>query len=192
MNRFKLAREMRGNKSLDYVAKESRVSKNTIWKLERNMVDAGYSNVVKLANYYKVNVAWLMGQSESPSLNEDSQTVTQITGLSANAVSTLQLMKNNGLIDNLNSLLESDEFPKVVRWFKTARIINRFCDKSDSNTLIDDEAYQGMIEDTDGQAINNAWFPGESQIKMCIQRSTETLNQIYSKIMKEDKDNGTR
>ena len=40
--RFKEARMNMTGKPLDAVAEESGVSKNTIWKLEHNKVDAGY------------------------------------------------------------------------------------------------------------------------------------------------------
>ena len=133
-----------------------------------------------------------MGQSDSWTLDTSSQAVTETTGLSTEAICTIQSMRDSGLIDSLNSLLESDDFPKFVRWFKTARIINRHCSEADKTSMIDDEAYQGMIEDTNGQAMENAWFPGESQINMCLLRATTTMQQLLTSVMKEDKSNGER
>ena len=190
-------RKARGNQSLKDVyeatkAKGNPVSASMISDLESYSIDrpVQYQKVAALAEYYGVNVAWLMGQSDSPSLIEDSQIVTRTTGLSDEAINMLKLMKNNKLTDSLNSLLETEDFARMVRWYKTARIINRYCTEADKTSMIDDEAYQGMIEDTLGKAIDSAWFPGESQIDMCLLRATNTLMHIFETIMKEEKNNG--
>ncbi len=191
--RFKEARE-NINESLRTVDEKTGISKSTIHKLESedDSTKVNYVDICTLADHYKVNVAWLMGQSDSPSLDENIQIVTKTTGLSNEAINMIKSMKDNKLIDSLNKLLESEDFSRMVRWYKTARIINQYCTESDKATLIDDEAYQGMIEDTLGQAVESAWFPGESQIDMCLLRATNTMMKIFETIMKEDKNNGKR
>ena len=190
MNRFQYARMNMTGKPLEVVAEESGVSKNTIWKLEHNKVDAGYKVVGKLAEYYGVNVAWLVGQSDSPSLDESRQMITDTTGLTDKALNMVQFMKRNKLSDTLNILLESDDFKQMVKWFKTARIVNQHCTESDKTTEIDDAVYQGSIEDTNGEAIQYAYFPGESHIDMCLLRASKALDHAFTAILKEDKNNG--
>lgn len=126
-NRFKLAREMAGNPSLDDVAKKSGVSKNTIWKLERGLVDAGYKIVRLLAEYYQVNVAWLIGMpNTSPVLDESSQAVTLATGLSEKAIENLQKMKHNTYQTAcINGILESDDFIETIERISTAMKIHK-------------------------------------------------------------------
>jgi len=193
--RFRQARNEKnanGKQTVRMVEECTKIPKSTISKMESDKDDTniGYKDIVTLANHYGVNVAWLMGQSDSPVLDVDSQTVTKATGLSAESVSMLQTMENDGLIDSMNALLQSEDFIRFVRWFKTARIINKHCTDNDNTTSVDDEAYQGMIEDTNGQAVDYAYFPGESQIDMCLLRATNIINTIFWEIMKGEKDNG--
>lgn len=130
-NRFRQARMMNGGKSLDYVARESGVSKNTIWKLETDQVDAGYSLVCKLANYYSVSAAWLIGQAENASLSEDRQTASRITGLSGQVIDWLASMGNDSeSVTALDMLLSSDSFRDALKMFAQARKISAYNNQS--------------------------------------------------------------
>ena len=96
-------------------------------------------NAKILADYYGVNVSWLLGQSDSPSLDEDSQVVTKLTGLSADVVDWLQSVKHNPvLLACVNALLSSQVFRGALQTIALAMVL------SERNTQ-DDETAQ-MIE----------------------------------------------
>ena len=72
-------------------------------------------NVQKLADHYGLNAAWLLGQSDSWSLEGDIRQVSDMTGLSPEAIWALQdLMKDEGRKKFINSLLASEEFSRMV------------------------------------------------------------------------------
>jgi len=160
----------------------------TVQAYERGEREFPIDMIPLIARLYNVSADYLFGLSDE--MQPQAKEFEQATGLSEKSVALLQSMKNDGLAESLNLLLEMNDFKRIVRWFKTARIINKHCTDSDKVTEIDDEAYQGMIEDTDGKAMENAWFPGESQIEMCLLRATNTLEQMFTTIMEEDKNNG--
>ncbi len=69
-----------------------------------------------LAEYYGVNAAWLTGQSDSPSLNKDSQMLTNAIGFSPKAAEKLtELMADNKNRQAINELIESDRFERMLR-----------------------------------------------------------------------------
>ena len=69
-----------------------------------------------LADYYGVNAAWLTGQSESWSLNKDSQALTKVLGFSPKAADKLtELMAEERSRQALNELIESNRFDRMLR-----------------------------------------------------------------------------
>ena len=71
--------------------------------------------VNKLAEYYQVNSAWLTGQASSPSLNENSQTLTNVIGFSPRAAEKLvRLMAEEKNRRAINELIESDRFERML------------------------------------------------------------------------------
>ena len=71
--------------------------------------------VQKLADHYGVNAAWLLGQSESWSCELDVKKISEMTGLSAEAIWTLQdLMKDESRKSFVNAFLASGEFQEMV------------------------------------------------------------------------------
>ena len=69
-----------------------------------------------LAEHYGINVAWLTGQSESPSLNENSRIATDTIGLSPKAVEKLTRMMADPKQKNaINSMIESEHFERMIQ-----------------------------------------------------------------------------
>ena len=71
--------------------------------------------VQRLAEHYGVNAAWLLGQSESWSLEKDLRQVCEATGLSPDAVQALQGLTEDGERRKfINMFLASEEFSRLV------------------------------------------------------------------------------
>jgi len=78
-------------------------------------------NALQLADYYGVNVLWLLGQpGASESLNESNQVVTRTTGLSSKSIDNLQKITDEDEKQTLNRLLETDSFRAVITWLSLA------------------------------------------------------------------------
>lgn len=72
-------------------------------------------NVQKLADHYGVNSAWLLGQSESWSLEGDIRQISESTGLTPEAIWALQaLTKDKEQRGFINQFLASEEFAQIV------------------------------------------------------------------------------
>lgn len=160
--RFRLARtkyNRHGEEGLRAVSEKSGISQSLIWDLEANTQDRAvdYRKIVKLAEYYGVNVSWLLGQSDSYSLDEDNQMVTQVTGLSADAVSILcGLRGDQRKIDCLNLLLTSSHFNRALTMLSLAKRI------SDSNSQ--DDKMADLIEELNYSGINEGMKPENSAV----------------------------
>lgn len=86
------------------------VQTSMITDLENPAVDrpVQYQKVMALAEHYGVNVAWLMGQSDSPSLGKCcKQIVSEYTGLSDDIINILNEINNKGLSNELNKFIET-------------------------------------------------------------------------------------
>lgn len=133
--RFKNARltyNKNGKEGLRAVEEKTGISQSLIWDLEAKTIErkVNYPTVVELANHYGVNVAWLLGQSNSPSLDESSQVVTKVTGLSCEVVETLQSLKPE-LINCLNTLMKTNGFVLFLKHFETALRIRNTSTQTD-------------------------------------------------------------
>lgn len=195
-NRFKLAREMAGNNSLEYVAEDSGISKNTIWKLERGLVDAGYKVVGRLAEYYHVNVAWLMGQpNTSPSLDETDQAITKATGLSESSIRNICKYKNiPDMMLCINQFISSDEFINAVSSIviskKTPITIKTTEQRKETieqgseliNIILGKEMPKDLKVSLDGNELKE-WQKWNA---------SQSLSNLIDRLVKGDIDNGTR
>ena len=118
--RFRMARtelNRHGTETQAQVYAAANVSASAISNLENpessRVPSADLVNT--LAEYYGVNAAWLTGQSESWSLNKDSQALTKVLGFSPKAADKLtRLMADAGYRNAVNSLLESDRFDRML------------------------------------------------------------------------------
>lgn len=145
-------------------------------------------NAQILADYYGVNVLWLLGKSESRSIDENSQVVTKITGLSTDAVKNLQIMQEKGLIESLNTLLESQDFMRMVKDFNTARIIN----KKSTETEKEAELIDGLTQwGTDrGMDRSGRRMSDHTYIDSCLWKASQEIGIAFREILKGDKNNG--
>ncbi len=119
--RFRLARtdlNPRGAETLMQVHKATGVSVSALSELENPASSRfpGARNLSILAQHYSVNAAWLSGQSDSWSLNEDYRIVTDLLGLSPAAVEKLKdYMADDVKKAVINSLIESKEFDRLIQ-----------------------------------------------------------------------------
>lgn len=119
-NRFHLARvgfNRHGKETKAKVYEETGVPASAIVDYENpeSTRSLNINNVQKLADHYGVNAAWLLGQSESWSLDADIRQVSECTGLTPEAIWALQaLTKDEGQRGFINTLLASEEFARVV------------------------------------------------------------------------------
>lgn len=181
-----------GKESPRKVYAETGVTASSINLYESDDRIPNMENAKILADHYGVNLSWLLGESDSPSLDKDSQLITELTGLSPEAIEMICRIKGFGLIETMNAVIASDSFRQMIQWIDTARIINKHCTDADKNNETDDAVYHGMMKDTLGEAIGFAWFPGESHIDMCLLRASKALENTIAQIMKEDKEDGKR
>ena len=71
--------------------------------------------VNRLAAHYGVNAAWLLGQSESWSMEQDVRRICELTGLTPDAVMSLrELMSDEGRRKAVNTFLASEEFTRFI------------------------------------------------------------------------------
>jgi transcriptional regulator with XRE-family HTH domain len=190
--RFKEARNS-VKETLRTVSELTNIPKSTIANMEneKSETNIGYIDIVKLANHYHVNIAWLMGQPDSsPSLDKDSQTVTRATGLTTESINVLGSIKDSSLINSLNLLIESEGFLKMISLFDKARIINA--------NSIQTEAQADFIEGLQDFGIDNGMNSQSSRlsdrqlIDMYLWRASEIIGNIFREVLKGDKEDGTR
>ena len=119
-NRFYLARvgfNRHGKETKTRVYEETGVPASAIVDYEnpQSTRSLNIKNVQKLADHYGVNAAWLLGQSESWSLDTDIRQISESTGLTPEAIWALQaLTKDEGQRSFINHFLASDEFARIV------------------------------------------------------------------------------
>ena len=111
-------RTARGTETQAQVYAATGVSASAISNLENpenNRVPSS-DLVNKLAEHYHVSVAWLTGQSDSPSLNENSQALTDAIGFTPKAAEKLvRLMADEKKRQAINDLIESERFERMLR-----------------------------------------------------------------------------
>lgn len=77
---------------------------------------------VKIATFLNVSTDFLLGLSSNPSTDDKRQAVSEITGLSDAAITSLQkLYENNNMTwetEILNMILESDEFLHILHYIE--------------------------------------------------------------------------
>ena len=161
--RTRLNQNMKDGKeeSINTVARNTGVPASSISLYEDKRDDKrrvpNAKNAQILAEYYGVNVAWLLGQSDSYTLDEDSQIVTKLTGLSSDVVEWLSSVKaNTDTISCLNALLSSYDFRRSLLMLTQAKKM------SEQNTQDDETA--DMIERANSFGISHGMKPEDSRI----------------------------
>lgn len=156
--RFEEARKDKGL-SIQDVTDATNVHKSMISALENEPKngkarDVGYSNIVKLAQFYGVSIDWLLGLSEVRSPDVIKQNECKYTGLSEAAVDAITFDRTkcdhdgNRYLAFLNSLLVDPNFRYLITTlyrFTTANEAKTVYDKM--NRDFDERKKKGEIED---------------------------------------------
>lgn len=177
------------HESVRVVYEKTGVPASSITMYENNKRLPNMENAQKLADHYGVNVLWLLGQSDSPSLDESSQIVTKVTGLSAESVRILQTMKPQ-LLDSLNALIESDAFMVMLNQFNVARIINLNNRQTEEQAKAIEELQTWGI--VNGMDSSNNRLSNRQLIDLYRRKALESTDNAFHQIMKGDKNNGKR
>ena len=136
------------------------------------------ANVQKLAAHYKVNAAWLLGQSDSWSLDTDIRQVSEMTGLSPEAIQALQeLMKDERQKVFINGFLASKEFSDIVQAMNGIR---RKMEDADAGQGVD---YTRVIHQLDGGG--SIEFKEEDLQDMRIWRASRALETVMRELAEE-------
>ena len=172
--------------SIQAVYRATSVPASSIVMYENGTRLPNMENARKLADYYGVNVSWLLGESESYSVDESNQTVSKLTGLSNDAICNLQTLKEWGLSEALSMILEVPDFIHVVERFEAGRLISRNSTESPEESLIDDQAYVYSIKDTDGKVSDFAILSKRTQSELLIASATQIFGSLIRDIIKEE------
>lgn len=115
-NRFREARteyNRHGSQSTKEVAAATGITKSLIEDIESTAGkprDVGYLKVKKLAEYYGVSSDYLLGLSDTPSIDEDVQAACKTTGLSELSVKILLNAKQIGGCVGVNDVARVIDF----------------------------------------------------------------------------------
>ena len=188
--RFRMARtelNRNGNETMAMVNSATGIAPSTVCNLENPDCDRqpNISVVSRLAEHYGVNAAWLTGQTESWTLNEDSQAITEMIGLSPKAIENLRIMmKDEDTRRLVNSLIESSEFR---RWVSTlSMIVDRGLDEPEGDYQVAGYVdYAAAIRDYTGdkQTIPFSFSEGDYRDLMRWKASRE-MDRLVNKVTK--------
>ena len=145
-----------GKQTMKEVYQETGVSASAICELEKGESDRSPTGEVlrKLSEHYGVNLAWLAGTSDSWSLNEDTQALNRMTGLSTEALENLKrIMEDDNSRECVNILLAAPEFEEMIAALRAARRFSRL-NPEGSISMKDPEA---MPDSVDYQAVVNSF-----------------------------------
>lgn len=133
-------------------------------------------NVQKLADHYGVNSAWLLGQSESWSLEGDIRQISESTGLTPEAIWALQkLTKNETQRSFVNALLVSEEFSRIIKSFP---YIKRSTDPKPDSTIVD---YSSIMNQTDGESSPE--FKESDYLDMKLWKASRDLETVLKRLI---------
>lgn len=110
--------------SINVVAREIGIPTSSLSLYEDGKRLPNMKNAIRIAEYYNVNVQWLLGTSDSRSRDENSQKITEQLGLSTDAIEQLRLMGKEKM-DCLNALLVSCDFKKALDNLSYAKEVSR-------------------------------------------------------------------
>ena len=125
-----------------------------------------------LAEYYGVNAAWLTGQSESWSLNKDSQALTKVLGFTPRAADKItRLMADEKTRKAINDLIESDRFDRMIR--AIARLSDMPQAVPDGSWKADTVDYSAVVRQYGGSDSSMAFELAEGDIRDLITWKSE-------------------
>jgi transcriptional regulator with XRE-family HTH domain len=105
--------------NLDEAAKGMNISRATLGFYEAGTRRPDITTLKKIADYYEVSCAYLLGESPTPDINLDLENAMAYTGLSKEAVECLIALKNN---DN-NLTMEEAGFERLKGYMWTVEML---------------------------------------------------------------------
>ena len=90
---------------------EKKKGRSTINNWEQGAVQIKSDDLLHLGKTFDVSVDWLLGLTETPSINEDMKIAQKTTGLSGKAI---QIIRNCEAPNTLSKLIEDPEFKALV------------------------------------------------------------------------------
>lgn len=123
------------------------------------------NNLAKIAQFFSVSADYLIGLSETPSLDMDVQKINEITGLSAESVAVLKRERNLNLLywrmDTINFLLENDLFYLLLDMMigvvtsKGEKIPYAVSSNNLSPTITDTDVFRAKVTDLTGSILTS-------------------------------------
>ena len=183
--RFKAAR---GAETQAQVYAATGVSASAISNLENPESSRVPSSdmVNKLAEHYHVSVAWLTGQSNSPSLNENSQALTNTIGFSPKAAEKLvRLMADGKSRQAINNLIESDRFERMLQAIN--RLSSVQSNTTEDNWTVDTIDYTDVIRKYSGEDSPVSFSLSEGDIRdMLMWKAEREIGSLLREISQQE------
>lgn len=157
---------------------------------ESGRTEPNLEGLATIAKLLGVSSDYLLDLSQD--MQPNAKEFEQKTGLSELSVASLVSLCEEGteMVDCLNALLESADFIRMMRHLRVARIINRKSEETVQSARSDEEAY--LYSMIDGLDPERAWFSDKRQIDVCVWQSLQIMNDLFRRILKGDKEDGTR
>lgn len=189
--RFKKARtelNPKGEETLAQVHDATGVAASTLSELENpdSSRNPGSKTLSLLAEHYRVNAAWLAGQSDSWSLNDDLRAVTDQLGLSPLAVEKLRvLMADEANRDAVNSLIESEEFDRLIR---SVAVLSDYTGAPPMVPDTETVDYAAAVREHTGKEKHLAFEFAEGDIRSFLSwKVSRDVDALIGRMMKGDK-----
>lgn len=151
------------------------ISRQTINKWTLGTTTPDIVSAATIADYFGVSTDYLLGRTETPSINEDVQVACTVTGLSEKAINKITAVKNHSVLKELvNSLVCSFdiEWLENVCKIRETRYIRRVLQSSCISAFMETKHPELNADDYD--SIVNS----EKYSKEYFKFSTEILSNI--------------
>lgn len=96
----------------------------TFHKYVKGIAECSISNLAKIGDYYKVSTDYLLGLSENPSIDPDITNACNVTGLSVNAIKTLEKLNTQLSVSETEKQRILDKSKTIGKKISNGNIIN--------------------------------------------------------------------
>ena len=90
------------------------VSTQAINQYKLGLARPSLENLCKIARFYGVSTDYLLGFTETPSVDEDIQATYKTTGLTEDAIQAIKKLKEHKTINILNQILKNEKFVFLI------------------------------------------------------------------------------
>lgn len=106
-------------KSIREISEETGIATGTLSKYQNDGAEAGIDKLAKLADYFDVSADWLLGRTDTRSVDPNKQAVCEYLDLSETAVDALRPDYDGGKLDGarrvfFDLLLNEPDFAKFI------------------------------------------------------------------------------